>query len=152
MNLERTLAATAPKQWATRQAIVLDWDVGPRYGVCALDQPRCDFFFRLHAEPAEMDLLAIRLFAVSELPVGAVSHIQSLLRDLGHPVGPLWVPTWTFADSQARQEVEGRLDALLITARPTALLVATVDWLHFDGCWNADLARKQRPRSPVGRG
>lgn len=151
MNLEATLAATGPRHWRTRQAIVLDWTGGPRTGVCALTWPRCEFFFHLFAEPLEADLLAIRLFAVSELPAGGVAQIEALLHPLGRPVGPLWVPVWKFPDDATRREVEGRLDGLLVAARPTALLIATVDWLHFDGCWNADTLpslRRLSPRKP----
>ena len=139
MNLEHILSGAAPRQWVTRQAIVLDWNEGPHAGVCALAQPRCEFFFHLFAEPLDSDLLAIRLFAVSELRSGVVAQIEALLHTLGRPVGPLWVPVWKFPDETMRREVEGRLDALLVAARPTALLAATVDWLHFDGCWNADM-------------
>ena len=150
-SLEHLLAAIAPRQWLTRQAIVLDWNNGPRSGVCALAQPRCEFFFHLFAEPLDSDLLAIRLFAISELRSGVVAQIEALLQPLGRPVGPLWVPVWKFADTTLRREVEGRLDALLVAARPTALLAATVDWLHFDGCWNADLLPSIRRPAPSVR-
>ena len=153
MNLELLLAGTSHQQWVTRQAIVLDWKEGPRSGVCALSQPRGEFFFHLFAEPKEGDLLPTRLFAVSELPAGAVAQIENLLHVFGHAAGPLWVPVWNFADEGMRREVEGRLDAVLVAARPTAMLIATVDWLHFEGCWNADLKPPLRslascPRKP----
>jgi hypothetical protein len=149
MNLEQILAGAVPRQWVTRQAIILDWNAGPRTGVCALSQPRCEFFFHLFAEPLEGDLLAIRLFAVSELRAGVVAQIEALLYTLGRPVGPLWVPVWKFSDESMRREIEGCLDALLVAARPTALLAATGDWLHFDGCWNADRIRSVQSRSPA---
>jgi hypothetical protein len=146
MNLEHLLAGVAPRQWVTRQAIVLDWTAGPRTGVCALAHPRCELFFRLFAEPLEGDLLAVRLFAVSELQSGAVAQIEALLQELGRPAGPLWVPSWIFREETVRRDIEGQLDALLVVARPTALLAATGDWLHFDGCWNVD--RVPPPRRP----
>src|SRR5262245_46639840 len=139
MNLEQTLAGTPPSRWATRQAIVLDWLDGPRAGVCALAQPPCELFFHAFAAPVEADLLGIHLFAVGELPTGSVAQIESLLQELGRPAGPLWVPVWKFHNDAARRDAEGRLDALLVSARPTSLLVASVDWLHFEGCWNADV-------------
>ena len=82
--------------------------------------------------------MAIRLFAISEMPISEVARIESLLQPLGQPVVPLWVPAWQFPDDAVRCEVENRLDAQVVAARPTGLLIATVDWLHFDGCWNAD--------------
>jgi hypothetical protein len=66
------------------------------------------------------------------------------LQQLGRPAGPLWIPTWYFDDDAARRDVESRLDTLLVAARPTSLLIATVDWLHFEGCWNADVPRLAR--------
>jgi hypothetical protein len=116
----------------------LDWHEGPCTGVCALAKPCCEFFFHLAAEPLDRDLLTVRLFTLSELPGGAVAQVEALLQELGGPAGPLWVPVWSAAQEQQRRDVEGRLDALLTAARPTALFVATGDWLHFDGCWNAD--------------
>ena len=71
------------------EAIVLDWKEGPRSGVCALSKPRGEFFFHLFAEPLEGDFLPTRLFAVSELPGGAVAQIERLLHALGHAAGPL---------------------------------------------------------------
>ena len=139
INLEAILVGTVLRKWVTRQAIVLDWKDGPRSGVCALAHPRCEFFFHLFAEPLEADLLPTQLFAISELPAGGVAQIERLFHAIGHAAGPLWVPVWNFPDEGVRCEVEGRLDAILVAARPTAVLVATVDWLHFDGCWNADL-------------
>jgi len=144
MTLEEALVATAPSRWTTRRAIVLDWDDGPRAGVCALAQPPCEFFFHLFGEAPQGDVLAIRLFAAGELPAGSVAQIESLLAELGRPSGPLWVPVWKFRDAAARREAEGRLDALLVAARPTSLLVATADWLHFEGCWSADVPPPKR--------
>jgi hypothetical protein len=138
MNLEHILASSVPRQWVTRQAIVLDWDEGPRNGVCALAEPRGEFFFHLFAESAEENLLGIRLFAVSELEEGTVAKIEALLRPLGQPVGPLWIPAWKLVEPDVRLEIESHLDALVVAARPTALLTATSDWLHFEGCWNAE--------------
>lgn len=147
MNLEHILASSIPRQWVTRQAIVLDWNEGPRNGVCSLAEPGCDFFFHLFAESAEEDLLGIRLYAVSELQAGTVAQIEALLRPLGQPVGPLWIPAWKSVEPAARREIEGRLDALLVAARPTSLLTATADWLHFEGCWNADRLAGMQTRS-----
>jgi hypothetical protein len=145
MTLEHTLNTTAPSRWTTRRAIVLDWDDGPRAGVCALAQPPCEFFFHLFAGPPQGDLLAIHLFAVSELPAGSVAQVESLLEELGRPSGPLWVPVWQFPSDAARRDIEGRLNALLVAARPTPLLVASADWLHFEGCWDADVPPPRRP-------
>ncbi len=147
--LEPILASLAPRQWVTRRAIVLDWNDGPRTGVCALAQPCCEFFFHLAAEPLDGDLLAIRLFTLSELRGGVVDQVEALLHALGQPAGPLWVPAWPLSQEPGRRDVEGHLDALLVTARPTALLAATGDWLHFDGCWNAD---KVPPLRRMARG
>jgi hypothetical protein len=138
MNLEQILSGAAPRHWVTRRAVVLDWHKGPRSGVCALSHPSCEFSFHLFAEPVEAGLSAVRLFVVSELPSGAVTEIEALLRDLGRPVEPIWVPVWNIADDGVRCDIESRLHLLLVAARPTALLAATGDWLHFDGCWNAD--------------
>jgi hypothetical protein len=145
MNLERTLASATTASWTTRRAIVLDWYDGPRTGVCALAHPQCEFFFHLFAEPPQGDVLAIHLFAVSELPAGCVAEVESLLQALGRPGGPLWVPVWKFSDEAARRDIEGRLDAMLVAARPTPLLVASADCLHFEGCWNADVPPPARP-------
>jgi hypothetical protein len=151
MNLEQTLGATPAQEWATRRAIVLDWHDGPRGGVCALARPACEFFFHLFAQPGDADLLSVRLFSVGELPPGSVDAVAALLGELGRPSGPLWVPAWTFRDDGARREAEARLAALLNTARPTPLYVATVDCLHFEGCWNADAVPPAGRRLPTPR-
>jgi hypothetical protein len=148
MNLEQTLAALPPQQWTTQRAVVLDWHDGPRGGVCALAQPGCEFLFHLFAQPGDADLLAVRLFSVAELPPGSVDGVAALLGDLGRPSGPLWVPAWEFRDAEALRDVEVRLADLLNTARPTPLYVATVDWLHFEGCWNADAVPPAGRRFP----
>jgi hypothetical protein len=145
MKLEETLAETPPSRWTARRVIVLDWYDGPRAGVCALAHPQCELVFHAFAEPPRSDVLAVLLFAVSELPSGSVAQVESLLTELGRPSGPLWVPVWNFRDDATRHEVEGRLDALLVAARPTSLLVASADGLHFEGCWNADVPPPRRP-------
>src|SRR5262249_36467974 len=118
---------------------------------CALAEPQCELFFHLFGEAPPSDALDIHLFAAAELAPGSVSTIESLLKELGQPCGPVWVPVWKFRDDATRQEVEGRLNALLVRARPTPLLVATADWLHFEGCWDADVPAPRRPdfRTPT---
>src|SRR5690349_14051713 len=101
MTLERTLTATPPRRWTTRRAITLDWDDGPRGGVCALAEPQCELFFHLFGMAPTGDALGIHLFAVAELPAGSVAQIESLLKELGQPGGPLWVPVWAFRDDAA---------------------------------------------------
>jgi hypothetical protein len=149
MNLEALLAMTSPRQWRTRQAIVLDWNDGPRIGVCALAQPCCEFFFHLYAMPIKTDMLAIRLFALSELPQESVPQIAALLQHLGQPTAPMWAPAWKFPDDEVRRDVESRLDTFLVAARPTSLLTATDDWLSFDGCWSSERISSMCDATPM---
>ena len=49
------------------------------FGVCALERPRCEFFFHLFAEAVDTELLPVRLFAISELPNGGVAKDNGVI-------------------------------------------------------------------------
>jgi hypothetical protein len=143
MSLEQVLASLPVEQWQTRQAIIWDWFDGPREGVCALRRPHAAFWFELLDERPTADDLDYRMFRVSEIAPDQVDAIQTLLPELGHAAGPVWVPVWQFATDAARQRAEVFIHTVQAHARPTATVIATRDMAHFLGCW--EVPREQHP-------
>jgi hypothetical protein len=135
MNLESLLTATPVEQWRTKQAIVLDWYDGPRQALGSLAVLGGEFFFELLAERASLDNLDDRLFRLWELPSGSIAGALALLRDLGIPTQPVWVPVWRFPDVTTQTKVEQQLDALQRRRQMTSLVVASRDLQSFQGCW-----------------
>ena len=134
MNLETLLMSLPPEQWQTRQAIVFDWFDGAREGLCALTRPAVEFRFQLVEERATEDDLDDRFFRVSELPAGSVDEVLGVLRGLGSPTGPVWVPLWRFSSELERQSSEQHIGEIEAQARPTPLVIQTPDLQHFLGC------------------
>src|SRR5437899_999379 len=120
MELEALLQSVPVNQWATRQAVVLDWFDGPREGFCALATPACEFFFELLDEKPTDEGLDDRLFRLSALPCGSVAEALTAVGDLGTPAGRIWVPIWRFPNETARQHAEQFVEQLLAQRRPTA--------------------------------
>jgi hypothetical protein len=143
MELDTTLTSVPVARWRTRQAVVFDWYDGPRSGACALAEPLCEFYFELLDERPTADGLDDRLFRLGALPAGATDQLIAGLCDLGGPTGPLWVPLWRFDSDAARQRADRLVDSVRADRRPTALVIATPDMLHFLGCW--ELARPEEP-------
>jgi hypothetical protein len=138
MNLEERLASLPVERWQTHQAIVFDWYDGPREGVGSLLRPGGEFFFELLDERPTADDLDDRLFRLSELPGGSVAEIRQALRELGDPTGPVWVPVWRFPTPTAREHAEQRLREVQARARPTSVVIATRDMVHFFGRWEVE--------------
>lgn len=136
MTLESTLLRHPPAAWETGLAIVFDWYDGPREGLCRLTVPAVEFCFRLLAERPTADGLDDRLFTLEELPSGSVAEAARVLRALGEPTGPLWVPVWKFPSAQARDEAEAALARIERQATPSSLIVLSPDLLTFLGCWS----------------
>jgi hypothetical protein len=136
MSLESSLASVPVRAWKTGQAVVFDWYDGPRAGVCRLENPAVEFAFDLLDERFNEDTLDDRLFRLSELPAGSVAAVLTVLRQLGQPAGPVWVPTWRFPDEAARAVAEQHLQTIEASKRATELVVFTRDMEEFLGCWS----------------
>ena len=133
-SLERALASVPPNQWRMRKAIILDWHDGPHEGLCELSTPLCCFLFQLFADEAHPDTVG-PLFILSEMSLGAVDQLASILTELGEQMDRVWIPIWRFTNQAAQIRAEQDVDRLLATARPTNITICTKNIEQFSGCW-----------------
>ena len=133
-RIEAALVNTPCNLWRTRQAIVLDWNDGPREGLCALSNPGCEFHFELHTEKHAAADLDDRLYLISFLKTGSVDRVLEALNQLGEPTRPVWTPIWRFDPSRGRINAEKVLDGIVKSKRPTGLIVRSNDMQHFTDC------------------
>lgn len=124
MKLEEVLAAVPVHDWRVHEVYSLDWQDGPRAGVCSLSTPRCEFYFDLLDERLNPEGLDDRLFRLSELPPGAVAEVVSAAGELAN------------VNEGTRKKAQGRIQAVEAARRPTAVIVYTRDMRQFLGCWN----------------
>jgi hypothetical protein len=135
MAIEELLLSCPVGRWRTEQAIVFDWNDGPRQGIATLAFPECEFVFELIEERFNPTGLDHRLFRLRELPVGSVRSVLGLITQLGRPSKPVWVPVWKFATEVEKQEADRAIDVVLAEARATDLVVLSQDMEHFGGAW-----------------
>jgi hypothetical protein len=135
MTFETKLLSLPLEKWKTRLAIIFDWYDGPRAGLCSLEVPEVEFSFKLLDERTNEDTADDRLFRLSELPAGSVAEALALLRDLGYPTGPFWVPIWRFPSDAERLKAEDQLRRIEEQRRPTQVVIFTRDMVEFLGCW-----------------
>jgi hypothetical protein len=135
MTFETQLLSLPVDRWKTGLAIIFDWYDGPRAGLCRLEAPGVEFAFELLDERTNEDTADDRLFRLSVLPAGSVAEALAVLRDLGHPTGPFWVPIWRFPSEADRLKAEQRLERIEGSRRPTSVVIFTHDMVEFLGCW-----------------
>jgi hypothetical protein len=141
MNLEKVLVSVPVEQWRTRQAIVSDWNDGPREGFCALANPEVEFHFSLLGERRNRDDADDRLFRLSEIPIGSVALATKQLREVGlvpELASPVWCPLWRFPTDEARRRADQALHEIEAERKPTAMVILTRDLAEFLGCWRVD--------------
>jgi|ERR1700722_2436225 len=133
--LETALYPVPPPALQVRQAVFFDWVDGPREGICELSHPPCAFRFEILAERLHDRQLDDRLFLVDEIPLGVVDQVIALLKDLGPPSSPTWVPVWSFESDEEQRRVEDAIEALLAGRTRTRLLLRTADMITFREIW-----------------
>jgi hypothetical protein len=138
-NLEKQLGSFSPETWKTDQVIILDWMDGPRYGVCRLEKPSCEFVFDCVYESNDGEGLETRFFGLRELPTGAVQKLIMALSRLGTPTGTIWVPRWSFATEQEKEDAEATVDQILSLSSRSTLAVQTDDFRSFLRCMTIPL-------------
>lgn len=135
MAIEDLLLSCPPGHWKTEQAVVFDWNDGPRQGIAALAFPECEFVFELVEERINPNGLDDRLFRLRELPVGSVRSVLGLIPQLGELSKPVWIPVWRFASEPEKQATDRAVDSVLAEARGTGLVVLSQDLERFGGAW-----------------
>ncbi len=128
MKLEELLTSVPVGQWQAGNQYSLEWYDGPREGVCSLNVPGGEFYFKLLDERYNPNGCDDRLFRLSELPAGSVAELLSV------------VPVFAGREESAQREADQRLQTILSRRRPTTLVIWTQDMLEFLGCWNIDQA------------
>jgi hypothetical protein len=134
-SLEQLLTTIAPPLWHTRQAVILDWYDGPREGFCALDEPNCEFYFKLFAEMTSSDDLDDRLFRLYATSCPVLDDIVSSLSVLGQPFRPCWIPIWRFPDERLKSDIESRIDDIIRSSEVTDVIIRTTDMVKFSNIW-----------------
>jgi hypothetical protein len=64
---------------------------------------------------------------MTPLRSGSFEHVVSVLRALGPPRWPVWVPLWTFASAADELAAEREIAAILRTSGPNCYLIIADD-------------------------
>ena len=144
MSIEQKLINCDVSRWRTRLAVVFDWYDGPRHGICALENPQCEFVFYLLDEQTNPDGLDHRLFRISEIPDGSVDNLVSQVAVLGSPFASVWTPIWRFPTEQKRAEADSDVEKLLDSGRQTNIIFLSQDLISYLGRWNAEVIPNER--------
>ena len=117
--------------------IVFDWFDGPREGVCALTIPDAEFSFECVAERYNPEGLDHRLYSISQLRSGAVDEIANLTRLVDGHLNEKSISKWKYNIEEGRL-FEPEIDEILESAQSTNLILYTLNFREFLGCWYID--------------
>lgn len=135
VTFDKSLCSTKVQDWCTHLAIVFDWQNGPKHGICQLAHPKCEFVFEMLAARSNPNGLDDRLFLLREMQIGTIDKVVSLLRVLGTPSNPVWIPVWRFPSNDYKQGVDSEIDFLLSKSTETGVVIWTQNMRTFLGCW-----------------
>lgn len=140
MSLDDALSRLPPADWIVEQVIIFDWCDFPKEGIVAMSRPRCEFYFSLVAERNHDDTTPTGLFRLSELPVGSVGEVLAIIRPLGVPKRPVWIPIWKFSSQEEGETARRQIDFILDGRSPATSIVSSPDLFSFGGHWRIDPA------------
>lgn len=116
-----TLGETAPFS----RIIGWGWDDGLTDGLAQCGGCGRAFEFRLVAREADED--DRRVFSLVPLHDGRFDAVLDVLSAVLEPRWPVWIPRWTFANSEEQSAVETRLEQLELTRGSVEWLVIAAD-------------------------
>jgi hypothetical protein len=126
-----TLSTLPCEKWELSLAVVLDWNNGPRSGVCSLCRPAVEFVFDAVGEIHNPDGLDLIQFELRALRHGDVKRIQECLYDLGPVRHPVWVPIWRFTSAARRLAAEAVIEDVLLKKSEPLAYVWSADMVGF---------------------
>ena len=131
----QTLMSVSIDQWKVSQVIALDWQDGPREGICVLERPACQLYFDTLAEQWLGSRFGDRLYRLHRL---ADDALQRTLLAFGVPVpphSPTWAPHGEYASDAEQTRIETAIEAIVGSAEFVGVAVRSPDMLVFSEIW-----------------